>query len=562
MKNHLSLNQLVLCLLFMHIAVISPAQDLSNLKGQKPFDIHGSLSLNLQPYTSFGSEARQQPFTYVVSANVAPSLYGIDLPFSFTYGNRQANYSQPFNRFGISPHYKWITVHAGYRSLNFSNYTLAGHRFLGGGVELNPGKFRFALIGGRFNKNTLPDLSDKTDSAAGFRRNGVAMKVGVGGKKTFVDLLLLTVKDDANSLPADTSQGAPTPQENFVAGLNSRITFSQKLLFEGEFAASAHTSDRFAKSFPDIDTSLIRKADPLIHLNQSSRFYTAGRAALVYKARSFSMKAEYRRIDPNYTSLGTYYMSTDIQNFSVGPSFTLFKRKLSFRGSLGLQNDNLRNAKATTSLRTVGSANLSWNPAQIFGVDGSFSNFSTDQKAGRIPLVDTAKIFQSNLNMSLSPRLTFMTRTNSHMVYLMLNHTRLNDRNPKTEALTENRVNTANLNYALTLIKQRITLTTGLNYMSLSNSAGNNSAMGLSAGIMGMLAKELLSVSWTNSFLTTEYSGNKGKVINSQIMLSFRLKKNHQFRLGAWFTGNYYDEGASVPSYSEIKGDFSYVFSF
>jgi hypothetical protein len=562
MKLNQFIPQAVIFSIFFQSAGILQSQDLSGLKGQKPFDIHGNVSFNLQPYFSNGAQARQQPLAYVISANVAPSVYGLDMPFSFTYSNRQTNYSQPFNRFGISPRYKWITLHAGYRSLNFSNYTLAGHSFLGGGVELNPGKFRFGFIGGRFNKNTSPYISGNSESLQTFKRNGAALKLGVGGKKTFVDLLLLSVRDDDKSLPPDTAYQARKPQENLVAGLNTRITFTEKLYFEGEFAGSVHTSDRYAQVIDGIDSTLLRKSDRLIHVNQSTRFYTAGRAALMYRARTYSLKAEYRRIDPNYTSFGAYYMSTDIQSISFGPSFSLFQKRLQVRGSLGLQNDNLRQAKKVTSNRTVGSANVSWNPSQVFGIDGSYSNFSTDQKAVGLPLVDTSKIYQSNSNIAVTPRLSFVKTNSTHMVFLMLNHTGLNDKNPKTEELTENQVNTANLNYSVTLIKRRITLNTGLNYMNLSNHAGDNMAMGVSAGIMGMLAKDLISLGWSNSLLTTDYSGNIGKVITSQVSISWRLKKHHQFRLGAYFTGNYYDEGAPIPSFNEMKGDFSYVFSF
>jgi hypothetical protein len=42
--------------------------------------------------------------------------------------------------------------------MSFSPYTLAGHQFLGGGVELNPGdKFTFSAMGGRLQKSVRPD---------------------------------------------------------------------------------------------------------------------------------------------------------------------------------------------------------------------------------------------------------------------------------------------------------------------------------------------------------------------------------------------------------------------
>jgi hypothetical protein len=131
------------------------AQDLSKLKTQKPFAIDGTLSTTANFYTISGKESTRDPFSYVLSGNVNVSVYSLQLPFSFTYSNSSFNYAQPFNRFGISPEYKWIRLHLGYRSMSFSPLTMAGHSFLGAGVELNPGKLRFGAVYGRFNHSQL-----------------------------------------------------------------------------------------------------------------------------------------------------------------------------------------------------------------------------------------------------------------------------------------------------------------------------------------------------------------------------------------------------------------------
>src|SRR5512145_478468 len=68
-------------------AVVS--QDLGAIKQQKPVTLHGNVGLNLMAYTADGIESRQDPFSYVFSANAALSIYGVDLPFSFVYSNKQ-----------------------------------------------------------------------------------------------------------------------------------------------------------------------------------------------------------------------------------------------------------------------------------------------------------------------------------------------------------------------------------------------------------------------------------------------------------------------------------------
>ena len=47
---------------------------------------------------------------------------------------------------------KWIKTYAGWSTMNFSQYTFSGHRFLGGGVELTPKNWKIALMYGRLKK--------------------------------------------------------------------------------------------------------------------------------------------------------------------------------------------------------------------------------------------------------------------------------------------------------------------------------------------------------------------------------------------------------------------------
>lgn len=69
---------------------------------------------------------RYLPFNYVITGAPVLSLYGMQIPVSFVIGRQQSSFTQPFNQFELSPSYKWVTVHAGYRNLTFSPYTLTG----------------------------------------------------------------------------------------------------------------------------------------------------------------------------------------------------------------------------------------------------------------------------------------------------------------------------------------------------------------------------------------------------------------------------------------------------
>jgi hypothetical protein len=540
------------------------AQQLDNIQNEKPFSFHGSINNNLILAHSSGSTEQTQPFSYILSGNFNASIYGLSLPFSFTLSDQQRNYCQPFNQFGLSPSYKWITLHAGYRNVRFSDFTLGGHTFTGVGIELNPGKFRFGFISGRFNRSTYTnDFNPTIDSLPEYKRKGLALKLGVGGKKTFVDLIILRIQDDTASFKGDPGDFPNrTPEQNLVTGLNSKIAFSKYLTFEGEGAISIYTTNMYAAKYDSSESSLVNKFSDIILINQSTLWFTAFRTSLFYKKKDFSTKLEFRRIDPGYKSLGAYYFNSDIRNITVSPAFALWKRKMMVRGSLGLQRDNLRNTKKVTSLRTIGSLAITINPSQVFGVDAQYNNFSTNQKAGRSPVTDTSKVYQATQTLSITPRLTFIGSKQSQMIMLMLNRTRLNDNNPVTQNLTENTSTVANLNYILSLFVSRISLSAGLTYLGMKSTQFENTARGITAGVSRMFAKQTLSVNWSNSLLFTKYLDEKGKVFTTSIGMNYQLKKQHQFRLNTYFTGNYYPTGSAIKSFNQIKGDLGYVFTF
>ena len=177
------------------------------------------------------------------------------------------------------------------------------------------------------------------------------------------------------------------------------------------------------QTFEDVENNkTLRSLNKFLMINQSSDYYTALRSSLSFAAKFYSLKLEYRRIAPKYRSMGAYFFNNDLENITFTPSFRFFKNKVSLSGSIGLQRDNLRNSKKATSMRTIGSVNLSVNPVDIFGIDINYSNYSVNQKAGRIALIDSQKIVQTTHNLSVSPRLMFLGAKLSHVVSLSYNY--------------------------------------------------------------------------------------------------------------------------------------------
>src|SRR5208283_2880744 len=141
-------NRFVLFLFFC--IIFSPKLHSQNMEGigkQKPVTLTGGMMAQIIFYNANGISGDRQPISYIFTGSPTIDLYNtVTIPFIFTYSEQERLLRQPFNQFGISPKYKWITLHVGYQNLNYSQFTLAGHTILGAGVDLTPGIFRFGFI--------------------------------------------------------------------------------------------------------------------------------------------------------------------------------------------------------------------------------------------------------------------------------------------------------------------------------------------------------------------------------------------------------------------------------
>lgn len=562
MKHAITRNTLFILVAYIILPHSVVSQQLDNIRNEKPVTFHGSVGANFIGYNSSGIEDRMNPFMMVFTGNATLSVYGINMPFSFRFSDKKAAYTQPFNQFGLSPSYKWLTVHGGYRNIRFSDFTLAGHTFLGGGIELNPGKFRFGAIYGRFKRSTGL-YENENDTVQSFTRKGYAIKLGVGSKKNYIDWIVLNIRDDSLSLIPKEGTPYAAPEQNIVSGFNSLFTLSKSLTFEAEIAASLYTTDASIPAFGDAENEpTLDKLNKLITINESSELTTAARTSLNYKSKKFNLRAEYRRIDPKYKSMGAYYFNDDMENFTLAPSFPLFKRKLYVRGSIGLQHDNLRNTKKATTTRTISSANLSFNPAPVFGIDLNYSNYSNNQKAGRLPLIDTLKLYQTTSNLSITPRLMFTGSKMNHMVLFMFNRSGLNDKNAATADYSELTATIMNLSYNLGFNENMLGIDLGLNHTLLDNFAGQNKISGFTAGISKGWFKGAVNAGFSNSIMRTDYNNEKGWLYNHQINGSYRINQHHNLRLSLYLTRQQYPEGSVSTGFNEFKGDLNYAYTF
>lgn len=548
----IAVGQLPLLLLLLLLCGKAAAQDLEKVGTESPIKVSGSVGARGVAYGAEGIEERRKPFGYTLTGNLNFNFYDLELPFSFVYGDQERGFSQPFNQFGVSPRYGWATAHLGYRSMTLSQYTLAGHQFLGAGIELNPGKFRFAFMNGQFNRAVEEDTAKIGVQEPAYQRTGFAGKIGFGSDENFVDLIALKAKDDPASLKNQPIGSETLPGENLVLGAAARITPASGLSFDVDLGVSDYTRDVRADTIEI--ASEINELGGVIQPRASTAVYTAMTFAANYSFSGGGVRASYSRVDPDYRSMGAYYMSNDLENFTIAPNFSAFDSKLNVNASVGWNHDNVQGKKNATTTRLTPSLDLNWSPSSEFGVFAQFSSLITTQAAGNLPLNDTTRMDQQTPSLMLSPRYSTGDSAIGHSVTLTLLHTLLSDANSFTAQFTQYTTTSADAAYTLAFPSNGLSLTATIGTSRLENIGGEFYTSG--ASLSG--AKEVGETLNISGSVGLAFQP-AGTAANGTLGTNWRPAQGHNIGLNI-AVGN--APATTNNSFTEYTGTISYGYNF
>jgi hypothetical protein len=427
-------------------------------------------------------------------------------------------------------------LHLGHRNLTFNPYTLAGHTFLGAGVELTPKKWRFAAMYGRLRQGLEIDTATNTVRIPTFRRKGYGFKVGYGSETNFIDLMYFHAKDDSTSIttwkdPKIMQElgdaAALRPAENNVFGVSSLLTLWKKLTFQADGAISLFNAN--------IADTLGSEPKMPVAVNSSTTLKWAGKASLGYNFGDFQLRTEYERILPGYLTMGSYFFNNDMENITIAPSGVIAKGKVNFAGAIGLQRNNLDENKLETTKRFIGNGNISFNPTQVWGVNMSYNNFGIQTTPLNLPVNDSTRIRQVNQTLVITPRVVIARDTSSsHNLSLNFSMNDVNDRNIITRQYGNMQATMISLNHISSFTRNASSINTGLNYNSTKMFMANNTQLGFTVGYSRSFFDNALNLSLSNNFNLSNVNGERdGTVLNSTATLSYALKNRHSFNLNA-----------------------------
>jgi hypothetical protein len=569
-----------LLLFAMLFAVIAFSQNLDQIGIKKGIKVNGSVNLNTVGYQAKGIAQRRDPFNWFATGNLSINLFGYSAPFSFSYGNANKSFSQPFNQFSFSPNYKWVKTYIGYSTMTFSNYTMAGHLFLGGGMELTPGKWRIAAMYGRLKKAAPFDPNDPQVYAASFKRMGYGVKVGYESNGDVLSANLFTARDEVNSIPFIIPESNLTPMQNVAISLLGRKRFLQRFFVEAEYAVSALNKDTRANAAERIDTAVFKPTHNLVKgllpENSTSRYYDALQANVGYQGNLYSLQLKYERIAPEYQTLGAYYFNNDLRNLTIAPSLRLFENKLNLVANVGLQRNNLDNEKTSTTERTVGSVNANYVPNEFWNFAANYSNFTsfTNVKPQPDPFfqntpLDTLNFYQLSQTMSGNVMRNLGTKDKPQSIMLNVSYQKAGD---KALYAGGNRQQSEfiNLNvaYSYAIVPANASLSIAGNIYKNTASGIETTYWGPTVSITKALYAKRLRASLSSSYNETSGTVKTSPVLNDRLSLNYSPKpkeaggmSRHSLALGINYS-NRLKNTEQQSKYSELTGTFNYTYAF
>ncbi|MBN2609948.1 MAG: hypothetical protein JXB00_00160 [Bacteroidales bacterium] len=492
------------------------------------------------------------------------------MPFSFTVSEQQRSFRQPINMIGVSPYYKWFTLHLGYQNLSFGQYTLAGNTMLGAGFEIKHPKGLYAgFMTGRFNKAIDYD-PDPNEISQGYvvlpeyKRTGNSFKLGYVTDSTCLAISFLKAADDEksiNKLQADSLK--INPAQNVVIGLSAQHYFTKKLVVNIEYGNSVYTQN-MNDSGPASDLGVIGKGlSGMLVTNGSTISSQAFESSFAYKEKWYGVRFRYKRIGDGYQTMGAYYFQNDVRNITLEPWVQLWKKMLRINASAGIQKNNLKNESGIKSERTVKSLRINFRPAKFYLLNATYSNYEIDRTRHIERLDSIYQQSSTTKNFGFNQNFNFNGEKHQHMIMTGYNYMQLTNADSIQASYSDYHSNTFMVSYQYGYQPMNINMDISYNYNEFKMQSTSDKTTGIDAGFYKSLFKNNLKISlnqsWNKQFASDE---PYRQIQRTRAKVTYRIdKRKHYFTLRYDFT-KAKGLAENVKDYKLRTIDFGYQYNF
>lgn len=512
---------------------VAKGQDIEQIMKSDPVNFSGGITWS-NIITWPQDSAKLTPiYSYYLSGSLTTTLLGVvSVPMSFAYTNNQmsSTVTYPFNRFSLSPSYKWLRLHIGYSQITFSPYTMSGHDFLGGGIEITPVEtpWRFSAYFGRYNKAVT---MDSINTEPMYKRLGGGVQIGYKHEKFEITANVTMAKDDAKSLTfaegIDTTYIAP--QSNLAASIGAMIKPWEQAIISGECALSIVNnnckgdSTGHVASFMDDDINITRYQAGKVSLNQA---FSIGSVGLTYE-----------RVSPNYKSFSSYYNTNDFENITADFSINIAD-KVNVSANVGLQRDNLSDQEVNTNSQMIYSGNVNINATERLTIGASVSNVQSYvhikdilekvTQTTQYQNIDTLSF--TELNFSASGQANYRwgggeEDNMSHTIGVSYSYQQAAHEQEHSKKYIGNRLHNYNLNYQLSHKPTKINGSVGANYNTNHTPELSTDVVTLCLSAGAPIVEKMrttLSVNYSHVESNVKY-----RIFNTRLAISYSFLKYH-----------------------------------
>lgn len=583
MKTQL-LYRLIIILVLGLLSQTSYSQDIEGLisdakalkdKFKEPLKITGGVSLMGAYNDVRGIPRRTDPFNYQISTSLNISTFGINTPLSFNFSNGRSvfNYDLPevklprYTFVGLSPTYKWATLHVGDRNMTFSPYTLSGHSFKGIGTELKPGKFYFGAMYGRLQRAQAEDLNSLQSLDPAFKRVGWGLKTGYDSGKDHIFLILFKAWDDIHSIPPIENTPEITPAENTTISLQAKKEISKVISFSVDYALSAFTRNQQTPLLQQ--KGIFKTMFGLFQARAASGYFNAVKSTLNFKTNFGDIGLNHEWVDPGYRTLGALFFNNDFENWTISSKANMWDKKVSLNGNIGVQRNNLRRTESNTSRRLIAALNTTIVPNEKLNLNLSYSNFQNTNKLRAVSLpfiqVDSIILSQVTQNASVSGAYIGGKDKNSNFTALFSFNQANSIENDEvqTDQTTTNYL--GNLAHAYNFTESKLAITSAITanwgLVNQLDILSFSPTIGLSKPFLDEQLNTSTSFSFVSVYTNQVYSNS---IINWQTQINYTFLKKHTVALSMALIKQKVKNNPMVENlnFTEVTGRLNYKWSF
>ena len=458
-------------------------------------------------------------------------------------------FTNPANALGLSgfsPKIGWAQFHLGSHTPKLSELSGGDLQLFGLGIDIKPGNLHFKASHGISQRAVEPDVLRGGKGA--YRRNMSMGRIAYGNPDSIsLGLNFVHAKDDDKSLKNSTISIIPAhplsddstivipadtlrlrAEEGFIASIDTKLLFTDGIIFSAEGAMSAFTANQSSALIEDVNNPL----RGLYPTTSSTRFDGAGSANLSFQFTSWTLALSALYMGSGFQPIGNPFVQSDRLDLKVSPSFNLFEGDFTINGTIGKRINNLSETKGEQLNQMIANGQLSIRFSDVISLACTYSNFGI--RNNRQNVFDSARIQNVSESFSIDPMFTFTAFDMMHTITTSFGMDRFDDFNIVSGLESSNDTRSAIASYIG--IFNNIPLTIGANGSYLENSLFAGTLQVMTIGINA--SYRLFEGSLNPSVAITKTSS--GFVINPAdealfMKVGVRGKINKNFSV----TGNY-----------------------